>query len=144
MRNHRVERACAVRVGGQDHGWLDQQEHDAQEDRQARRARQGHRKAIALEQGSQSTRPGVLPVRLHPDVREHLGKIHLEFVRRRVLAGVIARAAVVTEIGEVREVAFGEAQAALERWKDCAEAFAIPAGVADARHALTLFDQRDG
>src|SRR5204862_7509878 len=101
-------------------------------------------RSIAFERGGQRTRPGVLPVRLHADVREHLRKIHLKLVRRRVLAGVIARAAVVAEIGEIREIALGEGQAPLERGKNRAKAFAITAGVADARHALTLFDKREG
>ena len=144
VRKHGVERACVVWVCRKQHRPLDEKEHCPQEKRQARRGDEADGHAIALEQRGERTRPSVLPVCLQADVREHFRKVKLELVRRRVLAGVIAGAAVVAQVGEVCEVALGEAQSPLERRKDRAKAFAITAGIADARHSRALFDQRDG
>ena len=144
VRKYGVKRACVVRVRRKEHRRLDEEEHRPQEQRQACGGDEGHGYPIALEQRGERIWPGILPVRLQADVGEHFRKVQLEFVRRCVLAGVITGAAVVAEVGEVCEVGLGEAQSPLERRKDRAKAFAVTAGVADARHSRALFDQRDG
>ena len=54
-----------------------------------------------------------------------------EFMRFRILAGIIAAAAIVAEIGELGDVAEREGALAVDCRKDGAEALAIAAGVAD-------------
>src|SRR2546428_155375 len=95
MRNDRVERAFAVRVGREKYRAIDREGHRQQKKRQARRSNQADDKTVALESPRKGAGPGVLLVCLRPDLSEHLREVELELVRRRVLAGVVARAAVV-------------------------------------------------
>src|SRR5436190_827698 len=64
-------------------------------------------------------------------------------MRRRELAIGVAGAAGVTEIGEIVEVAVRERAAHFHRRKDCAQALAIAAGIAD-RHQTVGFVENLG
>src|SRR5207249_5440737 len=118
--------------------------HRQQKKCKACRSNQADDKPVALESPSKSAGPGVSPVSLAPDLREHLREVELELVRRRVLAGVVARAAVVAEVGEISEVIFGEGEPPLQRRKDRTIAFAIAARIANARHPPAFVDKLCG
>src|SRR5439155_12586942 len=123
---------------------IDREGGHQQKKREAYRHDQADDKSVALESPGKGAGPGESPVGRAPDLREHLREVELELVRRGVLAGVVARAAAVAEIGEIGKVAFGEAQAPLQRRKDRAVALAIAARVANARHPPTFVDELDG
>ncbi len=113
-------RAAPVRASG---------EHE--EGDQAGRQRQGHGEAVARVERAEGPRPGVVDVGLAAHPRHRPRHVDRELVRRRVLAGVQAGAAVVAEVGEVVDVGLGELEPARHRRKDGAKAFAVAAGVAD-------------
>ena len=143
MREHGIERARAVRMRGQQCLPIGVEGQAQHEEHEAGRGCEAHDDTVALEERTQRAGPRVLAVGCAADLGHHLRKIELELVRRRVWAGVIARAAVVAQIGHVGEIALGERDAPLERGKDSAVPFAIAAGIADARHALALRDESD-
>ena len=144
MRNHRVERALAVRVGHEKYRAIDREGHRQQKKRQARRSNQADDKTVALESPRKGAGPGVLLVCLRPDLSEHLREVELELVRRRVLTRVVARAAAVAEVGEISEIGFGEGEPPLQRRKDRAIALAIATRIANARHTPAFVDQLQG
>ena len=82
---------------------------------------------------------GVVP--LAADRRQDGRRVDRELVRRRVHAGRVAGAAVVAQVGQVRDVALGQCPAPLERGKDRAVSFAVPAGVADGELTFRLGEQ---
>src|SRR5690349_7975094 len=88
----------------------DEERHQGDEDRAAR---------------EKNARQRVLAVRRETYLGEHARKIELELVRRRVLAGVEARAAVVAEVGEIVDVGLGKVEPPLERGEHRAIALAV-------------------
>jgi len=62
-------------------------------------------------------------------------------MRRRILARVVTLTTVVAEIRKVIEIFFLEDSSPLHRLPDCAEAFAIAAGIADGHQVLAFFEQ---
>ena len=103
-----------------------------------RNVRDGNRYSVAPEDSGKRARPGVSLVCLQAKLRQDFGQIQRELVRRSVLAGVIAAAAIVAEVGEIAQIAAGELAAQFDGRKDGAIAFAIPAGVADFHEAPGL------
>ena len=98
--------------------------------------------AAFVEGAPQPGRPGVPLPALLPHFGERRRQVEGELVRLRVLAGVVAAAAVVAEVGELRDVARGEDLLAGHRGEDGAIALAIAAGVADLDLAARLVDGR--
>jgi hypothetical protein len=82
--------------------------HQREQHRETRNQRQPQRQAAAMEGPRQRSGPGQPLPAVLPDLGQHGGDVHRELVRRCVLAGVIAAAAVVAEIGELGDVAVGE------------------------------------
>ena len=137
--DHRVVRHDPVEAAGrvgvlrkEDLGTREQAQHHGEEQRRRGRAEQ-QREAAPREQGARPRRPGVAPVGRPADGGQRARHVDPERVRRRILAGVQARAAVVAQVRQVAEVGLREVEAALDGRKDGAEAFAVAAGVADAR-----------
>ena len=87
--------------------------------------------------------PGILRIRLATDFGQHRRHVHVERMRRRELAVVVASAAIVAEVGEVVEVAVGEGAPQLHGGEHRAQPLAIAARVAD-RHQPVGFGQRGG
>jgi len=137
----RVERAFGVWMPGEKCCAAGSVSGRGQRDREHRRGREAQHEAVAREEPCERVRPRVLPVGSAADIGEHPREVEGELVRWRVLARRIARAAVVTEVGEVREVALGEVEPALERGKHRAIALAVAARVADRRHPCALRDE---
>src|SRR2546428_12651698 len=90
---------------------IDRESQNQQKEREARCSNQADDKTVALESPRKGAGPGVLLVCLRPDFSEHLREVELELVRRRVLAGVVARSAVVAGVGEISEIAVGAGEA---------------------------------
>jgi len=109
-----------------------------QHQRHAKRCRQGHHRTIAFKQRAHGARPGVMRIGLRANLREGHRQIDAEFMRRRILAGVIAALAAVTEIGQMRQIASGKFAPHGHGGKDGAIAFAIAAGIAH-RHVAAGF-----
>ena len=99
---------------------------------------QGH--AAAVEQAAERSRPGIALPAFGADFGQGRGDVQGKGVRLGILAGVIAAAAVVAEIGQLREVRVAEGAFAEHRRKHVAIALAIAAGVADLRLAPRLGD----
>src|SRR5690606_29158119 len=90
---------------------------------------------VRLEGAREEPGPRVALPRLRAHLRHEPREVERELVRRCVLAGVEAGAAVVAEVAEVADVALGEGEAALQRREGGAVALAVAAGVADRQHA---------
>ncbi len=108
-----------------------------QEEGQCSGRGQRQRQAVALVEPAQRRRPGEVGIGLQAHLGHGLRHVDGELVRRRVLAGVQAGAAVVAQIGQVVHVGLAEFQPARHGRKDGAKAFAVAAGIADlqlARH----------
>ncbi len=110
-------------------------EHEKQ--REAAGERQCYRQSRALIQPPQRRRPGIVLIGLYPHLRHRLRHVEREFVRRGILAGIQARAAVVAQIGKVMRIGLVELQPAGHCREHRAKPLAIAAGVAD------LHDPRD-
>ena len=80
---------------------------------------------------AEAARPRVVGVGLDAHLRHRPRHVDRELVRRRVLAGVQAGAAVVAQVGQVVDVGLAELEPARHRREDGAEAFAVAAGIAD-------------
>ena len=104
MRNDVIERAFSRRIGGEER--LRLQGDEQQEQKNSRRcdSAENERQRVAAKQNAEEARPGVLLIRLRPDGGEGPRKVQRKFVRRGILAGVIAFAAVVAEVGEKVQV----------------------------------------
>ncbi len=111
---------------------------EPQEEGDGEKRQDGNCYSVAPEESGKRTRPGVALVCLQAKLRQDSWQIQRELVRRSVLAGVIAAAAIVAEVGEIAQIAAGELTAQLDGRKDGAIAFAIPAGVADFHEAAGL------
>ena len=95
---------------------------------------QGQGQAVFLVQLAHGGRPGIVGIGLAAHFGHGLGDVDAEFVRRCVLAGVQAGAAVVAEIGQVMHIGLTELQTARHGREHGAETFAIAAGIADLHH----------
>src|SRR5262244_3120912 len=116
---------AAKRLRAYQHGARDREDHAA---------RGGyHRRGqpVALEHRRQKSRPGVTRIGFAPQSIEDPRDVHLEWVRRRVLAMVKTGSAAVAEVRKVAQIFSGEGEAHLHRREDRAVAFAVAAGVAD-------------
>ncbi len=96
---------------------------------------------LARKRAAHDVRPAELFVRGKTDFRERARHVDPEFVRRRILAGVETLAAVVTEVGQVGEVALRKRLAILHGLKHRTVRLAVAAGVAHGHHVLTVADQ---
>ena len=96
--------------------------------------------AAALEHGGRRRGPCVA----FPAFGANLGKggryVQRELVRFGILAGVIAAPAVVTEVGQLRDVAIRKGALAEHRRENVAIPLAIAAGIADFRLATCFLD----
>ncbi len=129
MGQHRIE-ALTTRGAERRHGPEQQRDPDGRGKRQ--------RHAAPLDQVGQGGEGGeILPTR-HPQVGQHPRQVQVELVRRGVLAGVIAAAAVVAEVCELREISVGEGALSVDRREHRAEALAVAACVADLDLAADL------
>jgi len=70
-----------------------------------------------------------------PNLGHRTGHVDFEFMRRRVLAGMKAGAAVMAKIGEVMKIGGGKSEPALHRRKNRAKPLAVAARIANAHHA---------
>ena len=96
--NHLVKRARAGVRREDDRGVLPAQ-HQRHDEAEAGQADQAERQSVASKQPGQDVRPGKVPIAFQPQGRQGLGHVDPEFVRRRVLAGVVAAPTVVAQIG---------------------------------------------
>jgi hypothetical protein len=141
VREHGVERALRIGPRSEEARRTREDAGEREEEREAERGREADHRAVLTERAPEPIGPRVLAVGFAAHLREHAREVELELVRRRVLAGVEAGAAVVAEVGEVVHVAFGEFQAPLERREHRAVALAVAAGVADREDALRFGDE---
>src|SRR5215469_4275522 len=88
-------------------------------------------RAAIFERAREKSGPAPAPVGLAARLRENLWDIDRKFVRRRVHAGVIAGAAVVAQVRQIKHIALLKIAARLDCAKHGAVAFAVAAGVAD-------------
>ena len=109
-----------------------QPERERHEADQPEHGRERDRHAVALVQRAKRPRPRELDVRPLAYLRHRPRHIDGELVRRRVLARVVARAAVVAEIGEVVNVQLVEVEPTRHRGEHRAKPFAVATRVADA------------
>ena len=114
--------------------------------RKCQRRRDDHHKpeTVAREQPRQRAGPGEFGPCFGPPFGQRQRHIHGEFMGRRILAGMVAGPAMVTEIGQLRGVALREQAAALHRREDSAEALAIAAGIADLHDPRGFLMRRRG
>jgi hypothetical protein len=133
VREHRIE-VAARRHGAQAAGACGRQQ---QEQRQPGGQCQRHGQAVARVQRAQGWRPGVVGIGLAAHLRHGLRHVHRKLMRRCVLAGVQAGAAVVAQVGQVVHIGLREVQPARHRRKHRAEALAVAAGVADLQLRAT-------
>ena len=108
-----------------------------QKQREPGHQRQGQREAVALVQLAQRGRPGVVRIGLAANLGHGLRNVHRKFVRRCVLAGVQAGAAVVAQVGNEMDIGLAKFQPPCHGREHGAKAFAVAAGIADlqlARH----------
>ena len=108
---------------------------------EARRSDEGGRDAVAFEGCAERARPGMVAIGTLADLLERLRHVHSELVRRRVLAMVVAGAAVVAEVRKVGELLLGESGAQLHGREDGAVPFAIAARIADHHDPFTFGEQ---
>ena len=106
-------------------------ERQQQKQRQASRQRQRQRHAVVLVQAPERRRPGVVGIGLHAHPGHRLRHVDREFMRRRVLTGVQAGAAVVAQICQIIDVRLAEFEPPCHRREHRAKAFAVAAGIAD-------------
>ena len=107
----------------------------------------GHGDAMGLEQPRQGAGAGQALPAFHPHLGRSRRYVEGEFVRRGVLARIVTASAIMAEVGQLRQVAFGKGFLTGHRRKDRAEAFTVAAGVADlhdARHFGFVAGQRFG
>ncbi len=102
-----------------------------QEQREPRHQRQRQGQAVALVELAQRGRPGVVGIGLAAHLGHGLGHVHGKLVRRCVLAGVQAGAAVVAQVGDEMDVGLAELQPPRHGGEHGAKAFAVAAGIAD-------------
>jgi len=117
-----------------------------QEQRQARSQRHRQGQAVALVKLAQRRRPGVVDIGLAAHFGHGFGHIDRKLMRRRILAGVQAGAAVVAQVGQEVDVGLAEFQPARHGRKHRAKALAVATGVADLHLPadLGLFGSEDG
>ena len=101
-----------------------------------------HRKTIARKQPRQRPGPGVFGPCFSAPFGQRQRHIHREFMRRRILAGMITGTAMVAQIGKLRGIADIEQTAALHRREHSAEALTITAGIADLHDPRCFFMRR--
>src|SRR5262249_52923062 len=94
-----------------------------------------------LEQTGKDSRPAKFAVGIRAQLGHELGNVDREFVGRRILARVVAIAAIETEVGEINQIALGKSSPPFHRGKNRAVSFAVAAGIADCHLPLTFFDQ---
>lgn len=90
---------------------------------------------IALEDSGERCRIGEVPPTIAPNLSRRLGQVQGAFMELVILAGIIAAAAVVAKIGDLREIAIGESAFPMQGRENRAIALAIAAGVANFRLA---------
>ena len=140
MRKHRVEIAAV----GRPHQAARLHQREQQKQGEAAGQRQRDVGTGSPVQAAEGFRPGVFGVGVDPQVGERARQVDRELVRRRVLAGVQAGAAVVAQVGEVMHVVATEFEAPRHRREHRAKAFAVATGVADREFARGLgFGLRD-
>ncbi len=142
VRHHGVEVAALDR--GEERRAAEDQERGEQHADQRRGQHHRGLEAVAAIRARERRGPGVLLVRRGADLRQRARNVDPELVRRRVLAGVEALAAVVAQVGEVVHVAGGEVEAPLHGREDRAVALAIAAGIADGHLPRALAHQFNG
>src|SRR5262249_273444 len=94
-----------------------------------------------LEQTGKDSRPAKFAVGIRAQLGHELGNVDREFVGRRILARVVAIAAIETEVGEINQIALGKSSPPFHRGKNRAVSFAVAAGIADCHLPITFFDQ---
>ena len=128
---HNPEEGAHAALRGVERGRVRQRHGQQQRQHRRQHGDRRHQRAIALEQTAHAGGPGVFGVGFGAQRGECLGDIDPKGMRRRVLAGVVAALAAMTEIGEVGEIRPGEFTAHRHGGEDGAIAFAIAAGIAD-------------
>src|SRR5688500_6561630 len=86
----------------------------------------------------------MLAIGLGSQLSHELWDIDAEFVRRRILASVIAVAAIEAEVCEVHKIGFSEHAALLHRREHRAVALAVAAGIADHHLSPSLIRSGTG
>ena len=109
----------------------DHRQHQPHSQRQRGGDDHHQRQPVALKQPRERARPGEFGPCLGAPLCKRQRHIDGEFMRRRILAGMIAGPAMMAEIGKLRRIADIEQAAAFHRRKDGAEPLAIAAGIAD-------------
>ena len=138
VRHDMVERTRAGNGREERLGPLDDQR-PGDKDQRAEQGHQEHIETVGLEEPPQELRPGKFLPRLLPELCHDHGVVQVEFVRRGILAGIIAAAAVVAEIGKVLQFLIRKLAAQFHNGEDSAETFTVSAGIADGRAALRFF-----
>jgi hypothetical protein len=106
----------------------------------AAKRNQTHRQSVPLEQAGEKRRPAILAVSVRAQLAQELRDVHGELMRRRVLASVVAVAAIEAEVGEIDEIGFAENSALLHRREHGAVTLAVAAGVADRHLPRAVFN----
>jgi hypothetical protein len=70
---------------------------------------------------------------------QNTGQVQVKFMRGRVLACVIAAAAIVAQVRKLGNVTICKGPLFRNRWKDCTIAFAVATGVANLNLPPGLF-----
>ncbi len=138
MRHQDIERPLA-KMHAPEQMRRDHRQHQADGQRKPGRRHHRHDKTIAVEQAGKRPRPGEFP----PACGAALGKgernIDGEFMRRRILTGMVAGTAMMTEIGQKGGIPDIEQAAAFHRRKDRTEPLAIATGITDLHDPRGLF-----
>ena len=96
---------------------------------------------LTCESDGQEFRPAIVFVRSRSNLGQRAWHVDPEFVGGRVLTGVEAFAAVVAEVGEVRQVHLRKGETTFHRREDRTVPFAVPAGVAHSHDVLAVSEQ---
>jgi len=84
-----------------------------------------------LKQAREKARPGKVPIRFQPEFAEGLGNVQIKLVGRRILACIVAIAAIVTKVRKVFKVLFRKDSPALHGGENCAKSLTIAACITD-------------
>ena len=108
---------------------------------EADHGRHGDGDAVLLEGPACRLREGEVFPAVLPDIGQRLRQVQVELVRGGVLAGVVAAAAVVAEVRQLREVAVAEGALGVQCREHRTIALAIAAGIADLGLAAGFLEQ---
>ena len=141
VRHQRIKRTLRVAVRGKKAFRIVQRTRQPEQQRNTECTDQADRHGVVVIKFAEETGPRVAAIGLAARFCHQAREVDLKFMRRRELAGIQTGAAVVAQVAQIQHVVLGEFETARQRRKYRAVAFAVTAGVADAKHALRILDQ---